>query len=55
MTNQIERRMKAKRLEEELILKLVVSDADREERLRAAWRKRFAWMESERLTIRMKG
>ena len=38
----------------------MVSDAEREERLRdtvrkrAAWKKRFAWIESERLSTRMK-
>ena len=57
--NQVEQRLKSNRLEEELILKLVVLDAEREERLRdtvrkrAAWKKRFAWIESERLSTRM--
>ena len=58
--NQVERRLILSRLEEELVMYLVVSDAEREERLedtakkRAAWRKRFPRMELERLSKRMK-
>jgi hypothetical protein len=57
--DQVEQKLRKNRLEDERIIRLVVADASREERLedmarkQDAWRQRFARLEADKLSLKM--